>query len=75
MSAKLKTDNQLKTEAMHKKVINEYLSVKKEHPEVSAWRCMVYVADRQGITGQGVRQILTRHGIYKTKSKQPTMEI
>lgn len=75
MSARLKTDNQLKTEAMHKKVINEYLSVKKEHPEVLAWRCMVYVADRQGITGQGVRQILTRHGIYKTKSKQQTMEI
>lgn len=75
MSARLKTDNQLKTEAMHKKVINEYLSVKKEYPEVSAWRCMVYVADRQGITGQGVRQILTRHGIYKTKSKQQTMEI
>lgn len=75
MSAKLKTDNELKKEAMHRKVISEYLSVKKEHPEVSAWRCMVYVANKQGITGQGVRQILTRHGIYKTKNKQQTMEI
>lgn len=75
MSAKLKTNNELKKEAMHRKVISEYLSVKKEHPEVSSWRCMVYVADKQGITGQGVRQILTRHGIYKAKNKRQTMEI
>lgn len=75
MSARLKTDFKLKTEAMHKKVISEYLSVKKEHPEISAWRCMVYVADKQGITGQGVRQILTRYGIYKGKNKTQTIEL
>lgn len=75
MTAQLKTRAQLAREVKHKRVIALFYELRREYPNFSNWRYLCAIAEKEGMTQQGVRKILIKHNVIKARKRNTQIEI
>lgn len=70
MTKDIRTDFEKQRAAHHLSICNEYLKLEKSFPDASITRLCNVLADQFKMTGQGVKNILKRNGMFgKGKEK------
>lgn len=64
-----RTEYQKKVAAKRTAIANEYIELRNDHAEVKPWRLFSVIAERYGMTADGIKQILIRAGLYETIKK------
>ena len=62
-----RTEYQKKVADRQAAISREYLELKNEHDELKPWRLFSVIAERHGMTAEGVKQVLIRAGLYTIK--------
>lgn len=52
----------------HRKICGMFITLRNEQPSIAPHRVFSLIADQFGMTIPGVKSIIVRNGLYKTKS-------
>ena len=63
MEVDIRTEHQIARDKLHRAIINGYLNLQHQYPDVAPTRIMTKVAEVHGMTSMGVRKILERNNI------------
>ena len=66
----IKTKKEQEREARNQAIMDDYCKMLQEHPEARPWRILRTIADKHGLTPEGVKLVLVSMGAYIAPEKQ-----
>jgi hypothetical protein len=64
----LRTPTEIERDQRNDRICSMYSDLKKQDPEVSLHRCAVAIGEKEGVTPQTVKRVLTDAGLYTPTS-------
>lgn len=71
----LRTPAQRATDERQDRICADFLTAYRQHPDKAPHRLIVAVAQANNLTEVGVKNILTKRGIYKANGRKPIIVI
>lgn len=65
----LRTQNEIVRDEKHQRICSAYLALRERMPNASANRIFNHIAQKEGMTAVGVKNIIITKGLYHTKKQ------